>query len=287
MTTLLISFQDSDAPGRSPKKKPGIPPGLVGAGGLNVSGPLPQDLGGGPANFGKITSSSALADTDPLGVNPNINFDSVGGLDAHIASLKEMTLLPLLYPEVFQKFGVTPPRGVLFHGPPGTGKTLMARALASSCRSDGRSISFFMRKGADVLSKWVGEAERQLRLLFEEARNSQPSIIFFDEIDGKRKIFNNLTKHLIAFFRSCTCTIFEAGPNSCLHCLYSSCSHGRYGWPWSSHHHRCNEQTRRNRLRSPPSRSLRSRILLPPPIPRRSPIHYPYSHFPMGRMGKR
>ena len=73
---------------------------------------------------------------------------------------------------------------MLFHGPPGTGKTLLARALAASCRTGGRQISFFMRKGADCLSKWVGEAERQLRLLFEEARNSQPSIIFFDEIDG-------------------------------------------------------------------------------------------------------
>lgn len=113
-----------------------------------------------------------------------------------------MTLLPLLYPEVFQRFNLTPPRGVLFHGPPGTGKTLLARALAASCRSNGRGIcthlilffkdynlfyfhlAFFMRKGADCLSKWVGEAERQLRLLFEEARNQQPSIIFFDEIDG-------------------------------------------------------------------------------------------------------
>lgn len=116
-----------------------------------------------------------------------------------IHQLKEMTLLPLLYPEVFQQFNVTPPRGVLFHGPPGTGKTLLARALAASCRSNGKKIcksspsaffpcslftAFFMRKGADALSKWVGEAERQLRLLFEEARSSQPSIIFFDEIDG-------------------------------------------------------------------------------------------------------
>jgi ATPase family AAA domain-containing protein 2 len=119
-----------------------------------------------------------------------------------INSLKEMTLLPLLYPEVFQRFNVTPPRGVLFHGPPGTGKTLLARALAASARSNGKNIStcivisclydsltlspkaFFMRKGADCLSKWVGEAERQLRLLFEEAKNCQPSIIFFDEIDG-------------------------------------------------------------------------------------------------------
>src|SRR5271168_1296336 len=88
-----------------------------------------------------------------------------------------MVTLPLLYPEVFQRFNVTPPRGVLFHGPPGTGKTLMARALAASCSTEGRKISFFMRKGADCLSKWVGEAERQLRLLFEEAKNMQPAIV--------------------------------------------------------------------------------------------------------------
>lgn len=95
-----------------------------------------------------------------------------------------MVALPLLYPELFQQFGIIPPRGVLFHGPPGTGKTLLARALAASCSNGNQKIAFFMRKGADVLSKWVGEAERQLRMLFEEARASQPSIIFFDEIDG-------------------------------------------------------------------------------------------------------
>ncbi len=132
-------------------------------------------------------------------------------------------MLPLLYPEIFEKFGIMPPRGVLFYGPPGTGKTLMARALASTCSQvlrkllslpkywcreidvslvgssssciilfdklpsftqSGGKVSFFMRKGADCLSKWVGEAERQLRLLFEQARQMQPSIIFFDEIDG-------------------------------------------------------------------------------------------------------
>ena len=92
--------------------------------------------------------------------------------------------MPLLYPEIFMRFKITPPRGVLFHGPPGTGKTLLARALATSVSSEGRKVTFYMRKGADALSKWVGEAERQLRLLFEEARKTQPSIIFFDEIDG-------------------------------------------------------------------------------------------------------
>jgi SpoVK/Ycf46/Vps4 family AAA+-type ATPase len=143
-----------------------------------------QGSGGGPANLGKVKDKKALADADPLGVDPNVNFDGVGGLDDHINKLKEMVMLPLLYPEVFQRFKITPPRGVLFHGPPGTGKTLLARALASSVSSHGQKVTFYMRKGADALSKWVGEAERQLRLLFEEARKTQPSIIFFDEIDG-------------------------------------------------------------------------------------------------------
>lgn len=139
---------------------------------------------GGPSNFGKVKDKKALADADPLGVDPNVSFEGVGGLDDHIDRLKEMVALPLLYPEVFQQFKITPPRGVLFHGPPGTGKTLLARALASSVSSQGKKVTFYMRKGADALSKWVGEAERQLRLLFEEARKTQPSIIFFDEIDG-------------------------------------------------------------------------------------------------------
>ncbi|KAF8972102.1 hypothetical protein BDZ97DRAFT_1752715 [Flammula alnicola] len=175
---------DSDYPTRTPRKPfGGIAP--FGAGAVPAGGMLPGDLaaGGTPSNLGKI-GDAALADADPLGVNQNVTFDEVGGFDDYIHALKEMTLMPLLYPEVFQRLNVTPPRGVLFHGPPGTGKTLMARALAQSCRTGGRQISFFMRKGADCLSKWVGEAERQLRLLFEEARNSQPSIIFFDEIDG-------------------------------------------------------------------------------------------------------
>ena len=143
-----------------------------------------QVVAGTPANLGKVKDKQSLADADPLGVDQNVNFDGVGGLQGHIDQLKEMVALPLLYPEVFQRFHVTPPRGVLFHGPPGTGKTLLARALASSVSSQGRKVTFYMRKGADALSKWVGEAERQLRLLFEEARKTQPSIIFFDEIDG-------------------------------------------------------------------------------------------------------
>ncbi|BGP44653.1 TAT-binding protein-like protein 7, AAA ATPase [Rhodotorula kratochvilovae] len=155
----------------------GMTGGMLAGGGLDFGS-------GAPSNLGKVNNAAALADTDPLGVPTSISFDSVGGLGSHIQQLKEMVSLPLLYPEVFERFNMTPPRGVLFHGPPGTGKTLLARALAASCSTEGRKISFFMRKGADCLSKWVGEAERQLRLLFDEAKACQPSIIFFDEIDG-------------------------------------------------------------------------------------------------------
>ncbi|WEW58505.1 TAT-binding protein-like protein 7, AAA ATPase [Emydomyces testavorans] len=169
----------------------GVPvaPTLANAGNLGVPGQFfnndaAQGPSGTPANLGKIKDRQALADSDPLGVDPNVNFDSVGGLQGHIDQLKEMVSLPLLYPEVFQRLRIVPPRGVLFHGPPGTGKTLLARALATSVSTDGKKVTFYMRKGADALSKWVGEAERQLRLLFDEARKNQPSIIFFDEIDG-------------------------------------------------------------------------------------------------------
>ncbi|KAG8735056.1 hypothetical protein FRC10_011021 [Ceratobasidium sp. 414] len=180
---------DSDNPPSSPHKLFASAAAASGGGGLFAggSGMVAGDLvaaSGAPSNLGKVGADTALADADPLGTKQNVTFDQVGGLDDHINSLKEMIQLPLLYPEIFQQFNIIPPRGVLFHGPPGTGKTLVARALASSSKSDGKSISFFMRKGADCLSKWVGEAERQLRLLFDEARACQPSIIFFDEIDG-------------------------------------------------------------------------------------------------------
>ncbi|CAD0112476.1 unnamed protein product [Aureobasidium uvarum] len=182
---------DDDMPQKMPRASVGGAVGMTPTAGA-APGLFPQshnaDAGasnaGGLSNFGKVKDKKALADADPLGVDPNVNFDGVGGLEDHIDRLKEMVQLPLMYPEIFQTFKVTPPRGVLFHGPPGTGKTLLARALASSVSAHGKKVTFYMRKGADALSKWVGEAERQLRLLFEEARKTQPSIIFFDEIDG-------------------------------------------------------------------------------------------------------
>ncbi|TRY66134.1 hypothetical protein DNTS_029074 [Danionella cerebrum] len=144
----------------------------------------------------RVKVGASLADVDPMNLDTSVRFDSVGGLTHHIKSLKEMVVFPLLYPEVFERFKIQPPRGCLFYGPPGTGKTLVARALANECSQGDRKVSFFMRKGADCLSKWVGESERQLRLLFDQvtplmtsapgrrAYLMRPSIIFFDEIDG-------------------------------------------------------------------------------------------------------
>ncbi|XP_045488821.1 ATPase family AAA domain-containing protein 2 isoform X2 [Pieris rapae] len=127
----------------------------------------------------------ALRDIQPIEVDGSVRFSSVGGLEEHIKCLREMVLFPLMYPDLFQKFKTRPAKGVLFHGPPGTGKTLLARALANECSLlGGRKVAFFMRKGADCLKKWVGESERHLKLLFQQANKMKPSIIFFDEIDA-------------------------------------------------------------------------------------------------------
>ncbi|KAJ6715660.1 AAA DOMAIN-CONTAINING [Salix viminalis] len=151
-------------------------------------------------------SSKGGADIQPLQIDESVSFDDIGGLSGYIDALKEMVFFPLLYPDFFASYHITPPRGVLLCGPPGTGKTLIARALACAASKAGQKVSFYMRKGADVLSKWVGEAERQLKLLFEEAQRNQPSIIFFDEIDGlapvrsskQEQIHNSIVSTLLA-----------------------------------------------------------------------------------------
>jgi len=132
----------------------------------------------------RAKAGASLADVQPMEMDMGVTFESVGGLKEHVNALKEMVMFPLLYPELFEQLSIQPPRGVLFYGPPGTGKTLLARALACECSNENRKVAFFMRKGADCLSKWIGESERQLRLLFDQAYQMRPSIIFFDEIDG-------------------------------------------------------------------------------------------------------
>lgn len=125
-----------------------------------------------------------IGGSDSASENLFQGWESVAGLKDVICCMKEVVILPLLYPELFDNLGLTPPRGVLLHGHPGTGKTLVVRALIGACARGDKRIAYFARKGADCLGKYVGDAERQLRLLFQVAEKCQPSIIFFDEIDG-------------------------------------------------------------------------------------------------------
>ncbi|WVZ65548.1 hypothetical protein U9M48_014893 [Paspalum notatum var. saurae] len=176
----------------------------VGASGWGHQGDTSTSLMPGVQTAGP--SSKGGADIQPLQVDESVSFKDIGGLSEYIDALKEMVFFPLLYPDFFANYHITPPRGVLLCGPPGTGKTLIARALACAASKAGQKVSFYMRKGADVLSKWVGEAERQLKLLFEEAQKNQPSIIFFDEIDGlapvrsskQEQIHNSIVSTLLA-----------------------------------------------------------------------------------------
>ena len=110
---------------------------------------------------------------------PDIKWDDIGGLESAKQELIEAVEWPLKYPENFEKFGVKPPKGVLIYGPPGTGKTLLAKAVANESASN-----FIAIKGPELLSKWVGESEKGVREVFRKARQTAPTVIFFDEIDS-------------------------------------------------------------------------------------------------------
>ncbi|MFX1493223.1 MAG: AAA family ATPase, partial [Promethearchaeota archaeon] len=110
---------------------------------------------------------------------PNVNWDDVGGLEDVKQELKEAVEWPLKYPKLFEKAGIRPLNGILIFGPPGCGKTLLAKAIATESKSNFISI-----KGPEIFSKWVGESEKTVREIFRKARQSAPSIIYFDEIDA-------------------------------------------------------------------------------------------------------
>ncbi len=110
---------------------------------------------------------------------PNVTYEDIGGLKRELRLVREMIELPLKHPELFQRLGIEPPKGVLLYGPPGTGKTLIAKAVANEVDAHFISIS-----GPEIMSKYYGESEQRLREIFEEAKENAPSIIFIDEIDA-------------------------------------------------------------------------------------------------------
>src|SRR6476660_6063226 len=127
----------------------------------------------------------------------DVTYDDLGGMRDTIDALREMVELPLRHPELFQRLGVDPPKGVLLHGPPGTGKTLLARAVANES-----AAKFFHIAGPEVMGSAYGESERRLRELFEQAAESAPSIIFIDEIDSiapkRGQVTGEAEKRLVA-----------------------------------------------------------------------------------------
>jgi proteasome regulatory subunit len=110
---------------------------------------------------------------------PTVSYDDIGGLDAQIQELRETVELPLLKPELFERVGIEPPKGVLLYGAPGTGKTLLAKAVAKHTES-----VFIRIVGSELVQKYIGEGARLVRELFEMAREKAPSIIFIDELDA-------------------------------------------------------------------------------------------------------
>jgi len=110
---------------------------------------------------------------------PDVSYEDIGGLSEEIKKIREMVELPLKHPEIFERLGVEAPKGVLLHGPPGTGKTLLAKAVANETNSN-----FILINGPEIMSKFYGESEANLRKKFEEAEKNAPSIIFIDEIDA-------------------------------------------------------------------------------------------------------
>jgi transitional endoplasmic reticulum ATPase len=110
---------------------------------------------------------------------PRVSYEDIGGLHEELEKVKEMIQLPIKHPELFDRLGIDPPKGVLLHGPPGTGKTLIARAVANES-----GANFYTINGPEIMSKFYGQSEENLRKIFDEAQKNAPSIVFLDEIDA-------------------------------------------------------------------------------------------------------
>ena len=136
-----------------------------------------------PHGIIKVTAETRLTilnEPAPEGKGlPRTTYEDIGGLHEEIQRVREMVELPLRHPELFQRLGIEPPKGVLLHGPPGCGKTLLARAVANESEAN-----FYSINGPEIMSKFYGESEARLREIFQQAQQNAPSIIFVDELDA-------------------------------------------------------------------------------------------------------
>jgi transitional endoplasmic reticulum ATPase len=162
--------------------------------------PSPQQSVPASSSDSTNTGSATMGGNQGVDTSPDnqygITYEDIGGLDEELELVREMIELPLSEPELFQQYGVEPPKGVLLHGPPGTGKTLIARAVANEVNAH-----FVVVNGPEVVSKYKGDSEQKLRETFEEATANQPAIIFIDEIDsiaGSRDDDADMENRLVA-----------------------------------------------------------------------------------------
>lgn len=130
-------------------------------------------------NIDVVESSNIRSNEQAYDSAGMITYEDIGGLNDELEKVREMIELPMRHPELFARLGIDPPKGLLLHGSPGTGKTLIARAVANEVDAE-----FFTISGPEIMSKYYGESEEQLREVFEEASDNSPSIIFMDELDS-------------------------------------------------------------------------------------------------------
>lgn len=137
-----------------------------------------------PKKYVRISANTKLVVSDKVTKPgdmkvPTITYDDIGGLKEEVSAIREMVEIPMKHPEVFERIGISPPRGVLLYGPPGTGKTLLAKSLANEL-----DAHFTVINGPEIMSKYYGESEKKLREIFDEAEKNTPAIVFIDELDS-------------------------------------------------------------------------------------------------------
>ncbi|MFX0014175.1 MAG: CDC48 family AAA ATPase [Promethearchaeota archaeon] len=176
-----------------------IPPSGGGTAGTGMDDFISRFFGAtSPVSLGEI--KVIVVETDPEGIvtvgddtevniveeapkdlrmMPRVTYEDIGGLSEEIKRVREMIELPMKHPELFERLGIDPPKGVLLHGPPGTGKTLLAKAVANES-----GVNFVSIAGPEIMSKFYGESEQRIREIFQQAEKDAPSIIFIDELDS-------------------------------------------------------------------------------------------------------